>query len=316
MTGRAAKSATSRNRRVSTSVQDRRRLLLEVKTRQKTATRQKRRRIWQWVWLLLFWGTFVTVLAVSAQTVLEKFFFENPDYNLERIEVNRPDLLSAEEIEHLTGIAPGMNLFRLDLGTAQTRLSRIPELERVSIERVLPDTLRVSLVVREPVAWLADAADPPELQPYLLVEASGHFFRPHKILPSYYDLPLITGGRIADLEANDILHREDLREALALLQTIRFSNETTLSVRTVDISKGFCLEVRDRGDALVIFDIGSYPAQLARLQKLLDHCAETGRELEMVNLIPQRNTPVRFVMAALPASIQPANNNPQTSNIR
>lgn len=306
MPGKTTPSAKSRNRRVSTSVQDRRRLLLEVKTRQKTATRERKKRVWQWVWLLLFWGTFVTVLAVSAQTVLEKFFFGNPDYNLARVEVNRPDLLSVEEVQELTGIEPGMNIFRLDLGVAQTRLSRIPELEAVSIERVLPDTLRVNVVAREPVAWLADVADPDGLEPYLLVEASGYFFRPHKVLPSYYELPLISGVRVADLESGDILHREDLREALGLLQTVRFSSDTTLSIRSIDISKGFCLEVRDRNDALVIFSIGSYPAQLARLQKLLDHCAETGRELEMVNLIPHRNTPVRFVMAELPASLQSA----------
>jgi cell division septal protein FtsQ len=291
-------------------------LLLEVKTRQKTATRERRRRTWQWVWLILFWGAFVTVLAVSAQTVLEKFFFENPDYNLDRIEVNRPDLLGADEIKHITGIEPGVNLFRLDLGVAQTRLARIPELERVSIERVLPDTLRVTLVPHEPVAWVSDSTDPPEVNPYLLVDASGHLFRPHKILPQYFELPVITGARVVDLETGDILHREDLREALALLQTIRFSTDTTLAPRSIDISKGFCLDVRDRQDALVVFDVGGYPAQLARLQKLLDHCAETGRELEMVNLIPQRNTPVRFVMASLPASIQPANNEPQNSSTR
>jgi hypothetical protein len=110
--------------------------------------------------------------------------------------------------------------------------------------------------------------------------------------------------RTEALDGGDLLHRQDLREALALLQTVQFSPETTLGIRAIDISRGYCLEVVSTENARIYFDIGDYPGQLVRLQKLLDHCRETGRELEMVNLIPKRNTPVRFVMAQLPSRLE------------
>lgn len=308
----AAKSGG--NRRVSTSVLERRKMLLEVKTRRVTTRRTRRRAVWKWTGLLVFWGLFVTGLAFAAQYGLERFFFTNPDYNLARIEIDRTDILQAEEVRQLAGIEVGMNLFRVDLSLAERELARLPEITKVRLRRELPDTVRVELEVRQPVAWVTEPQEEllgPAPPPYLLVDQTGHVYRPRRVLPEFFQLPVISGVRTEALDGGDLLHRQDLREALNLLQTVTFSPETTLGIRAIDISHGYCLEVTSTENARIFFDIGDYPGQLARLQKLLDHCRETGRELEMVNLIPKRNTPVRFVMAQ--PSIRPEPENSTTA---
>ncbi len=299
MPARRRSTLSAGNRRLSASIEARRQFVLEVKTRRTTARRARRAAILRWVWLLLFWGLFVTALAVSAQTVLEKFFFNNSDYNLTRLETDTKGCLTDEEVQRLTGLRPGINLFRVDLRIAEKFLAEVPEVVEARLTRQLPDTIRVELKVRDPIAWIS-STDGETGPPHQLVDASGHIYTPHRVLPEHYCLPVILGVRTRDLAAGNILHRQDLREALALLQCLRFSPEPVITVRSVDISKGYALEVIDSEDRLILFDIGQYPAQFERLGKLLDHCAETGRQLEMVNLIPKRNTPVRFILAGNP----------------
>jgi hypothetical protein len=55
----------------------------------------------------------------------------------------------------------------------------------------------------------------------------------------------------------------------------------------------------------ITFAAADFEEQLARLEKLLMHCSETGRALESVNLMVRRNTPVTFVMAAAPPVEEP-----------
>lgn len=303
MPTRRRSTLSAGNRRLSASTEARRKFVLEVKTRRTTAHRARRAVITRWVWLLLFWGLFVTALAVSAQTVLEKFFFNNSDYTLTRLELDTKGCLTEEEVQRITGLRPGINLFRIDLRIAEKFLQEVPEVVEARISRQLPDTLRVELKVRDPIAWIS-STDQTAGPPHELVDASGHIYTPHRVLPEQFRLPVILGVRSQDLAAGDILHRQDLREALALLQCLRFSPVPVVEVRSIDISKGYALEVIDSEDRLILFDIGHYPAQFERLGKLLDHVRETGRQLEMVNLIPKRNTPVRFILAGNPPAPQ------------
>lgn len=303
MPPRRRSTLSAGNRRLSASVEARRKFVLEVKTRRSTASRERRAVVTRWVWLILFWGLFVSALAVSTQTVLEKFFFNNSDYNLTHLDTDTKGCLTDEEVRRITGLRPGINLFRIDLRVAENFLQEVPEVVEAKLTRILPDTLRVELKVREPVAWISTTDGEPG-PPHQLVDASGHIYTPHRVLSEQYLLPVILGVRSRDLEAGDILHRQDLREALALLQCLRFSPDPVMEIRSVDISKGYCLETIDADNTCVLFDIGNYPAQFERLRKLLDHCRESGRQLEMVNLIPKRNTPVRFVLAGAPPPAQ------------
>jgi hypothetical protein len=70
----------------------------------------------------------------------------------------------------------------------------------------------------------------------------------------------------------------------------------------LDISKDYCLDVETPAGAKIKFAPDGFADQLARLEKLLAHCRDTGRQLESVNLMVRRNTPVKFAMNTPPAS--------------
>lgn len=290
------------NRRLHSARRARKGSLLQVRVRRATATRAKMRLFAKWFWLLMFWATCIAVLTIGTQTALDKFFFANSDYNLAHVRINHPEIISAEDASHYAGLRQGTNLFRIDLRTAEEALERIPEVVKASVRRELPDTVSIALEVRSPVARVfevgEDPADPNA--PVRLVDASGFIYSPRTFLPSYAELPLIIGAKLNAESGDNLLHKEDLRQAILLLQTVRFSHESTLDIKSVDVSKGWCLTVRDANNTEILFEAEDYTSQLRRLQRLLDHCSETGRRLQTVNLIPKRNIPVRFLMADAP----------------
>lgn len=55
-------------------------------------------------------------------------------------------------IEAITSRYTGLNLFKIDIALVQNDLGSLPWIQRIAIEKKLPDTLRINIVERTPVA--------------------------------------------------------------------------------------------------------------------------------------------------------------------
>lgn len=279
--------------------------LLNVKIRAVTARRERRQKLGG-----IFWtSALIVCLAVAAWlgifTALDKFFFSNPDYTLKRVTFELDGVMTREEALEKTGISEGENIFRADLAAAEKSLRAIPQVAYVVVERHLPDHIAISITARDPVAWVAPSekdADPFDPEKSLLVDDSGFLMKPRIIQPDFYRLPVIYGVRSDNIRDGEPLHNEDLHSALTLLREVQSRPECLLSIRTMNISKGYCIEVISDRNARVTFSSEDFSEQLARLRQLLEHCHESGRELDSVNLMVRRNTPVTFVQVAGPPS--------------
>lgn len=295
---RLTSTASHANRRLSPTGRGQR--LLNVKVRAVTARRQRRQKLSSFFWK----SALLVLLCVAAwagiSTVLDKFFFSNPDYTLKRVTLELDGVMTREEALAETGIREGDNIFRVDLAYAEKVLRAVPQVGDVCIERHLPDHISLTITARDPVAWVAPSdkdADPFDAEKSLLVDETGFLMKPRIIQPEFYHLPVIYGVQSDNIRDGEPLHNEDLHRALALLQETSRHPECLLNVRTMNISKGYCVEVVSDRNARITFSTDDYPEQLARLRQLLEHCHETGRELDSVNLMVRRNTPVTFVMA-------------------
>ncbi len=275
--------------------------LLDVKVRAVTVRRQRRQKIGAVFWM----SALVVLIGVAAwmgiSIGLDKFFFANPEYTLCRITWELDGLLTREDAIEVTGLREGENIFRADLGSVEQALRAIPMVADVTIDRELPDHLAITLTARRPIAWVAPSspdADPFDAAQSLLVDRDGLLMKPRLIQPEFYHLPMIYGVRSDNIRNGEPLHNEDLHRALSLLDEVTRRPECLLNIRTMDISKGYCILVTNDKNARITFSSQDYPEQLGRLSQLLAHCRDTGRELESVNLMVRRNTPVTFVMAA------------------
>lgn len=277
--------------------------VLDVRIRTSTARRRRQETISKWVITLLLVVTLGAGAIFGVRAALDRFFFSNADYTLHRISFDLDNILTREEALAATGLREGINIFSVDLGKIETVFREMPQVQDVRIKRELPDHLAISITAREPVAWVAaegETGDPSASEKSLLADASGFLMHPRHVLPEYYHLPVIYGVKSDNIRAGESLSGEDLRQALTLIDTASRHPESLLRIRTLDISRGYCIEVVNDGNARIIFANGDFESQLANLQQLLLHCNESGRTLESVNLMVKRNTPVTFVAAASP----------------
>lgn len=275
--------------------------LLNVKVRAITARRQRRQKVGSFFWAVALLGTICVTGWLGISTALDKFFFSNPDYTLRHVTLELDEILTREEALSEAGIREGDNIFSVDLSHAEKVLRAIPQVADVCIERRLPDQISITLTARNPVAWVTwneKDADPFNSETSLLVDETGFLMKPRIIQPEFYHLPIIYGVRSDNIRDGEPLHNEELHRALALLDEVSRRPECLLNIRSLNISKGYCVEVvSDRG-ARIIFSTEDYTEQLGRLRQLLEHCRDSGRVLDSVNLMVRRNTPVTFVMAS------------------
>jgi len=275
--------------------------VLEVTTRSSSARRRRRLRVLTWCVRLVALAVLGVGAYVGVREGLDRFFFSNPDYTLRTINLELDGILGREEALETTGLREGLNIFEVDLAALDASLRRISMVRQVAIERTLPDTLSIRLESRDPVAWVAapgESGDPSASADSLLVDVGGSLMRPRTIHPEFLHLPAIYGVSGETVVEGSRSDHDGLRHALALLDAVTKFPESLLRIRSIDASRDYRLDVVNDAHARIIFDLDDYPGQLARLQKLLLHCAETGRQLESVNLMVRRNTPVKFVVAA------------------
>jgi cell division protein FtsQ len=294
---RRVETPPPRNRR--TPARSSRSQLLDVRVRQSTARRQRKSRVFGVVFGVTLWVGIAVGAVYGFREITNRFFLQNPEYNLRVVDAQLDDLMSKDEALRLSGLTLGTNIFRLDLGAAEQAFRKIDQIKTVTIERDWPDTIRIKLTKRVPVAWLAKAGDNFSADRALLLDTDGGTMKPYRVEPEYWRMPVIFATDPALIQQGDVLAVADLKSALDLLTARAARPNSLLSIRSIDITKGYALEVIDASKAKLTFSPQDPGTQLDRVQKLLENCRETGRQLDTVNLIPKKYTPVRFMLVSL-----------------
>jgi hypothetical protein len=113
-------------------------------------------------------------------------------------------------------------------------------------------------------------------------------------VPEYYHLPVICGLTVENYEEGETV---DLPEMKAALELIRLTGENPAryQVRSIDVSKGYCMVVTDERHARITFALDDIPGQLNRLAALFANVDAEKKEIQTVNLMVKRNVPVTFV---------------------
>src|SRR5580698_131136 len=103
---------------------------------------------------LVAFGTFFGLYLMwrGGELALNTFVYENPDFAIEQIDVQTNGKIAQEQLRRWTGVKEGANLIALDLGAVKRNLELVSVIDSVSVERVLPRTLRIRVTEREPIA--------------------------------------------------------------------------------------------------------------------------------------------------------------------
>ena len=85
---------------------------------------------------------------------MDRLVYENKAFAVERIDVQTDGVIATEQLRRWAGVKNRQNLLALDLRRVQRNLELVPLIQSVSVERILPHTLRIRVCEREPMAQI------------------------------------------------------------------------------------------------------------------------------------------------------------------
>ncbi|HZB20238.1 MAG TPA: FtsQ-type POTRA domain-containing protein, partial [Blastococcus sp.] len=95
--------------------------------------------------------------ALVAVAVLAWLLLAGPVLAVRAVHVDGLVTLPADQVQEAAGIGSGTPLLRVDLGTAEARVARLPQVASVEVTRDWPDSVVITVVERAPVAVVGEA---------------------------------------------------------------------------------------------------------------------------------------------------------------
>lgn len=149
--------------------------------------------------------TILVMLAVAVGlTMLYRRTQSDARFAIRHVQIAGAQHTAGPDLDALTRRYTGTNLFHLDIARLRHEVASLPWVSRVEIEKKLPDTLRILIVERTPVA-LAETG-----RGVSYVDDRGAAFAELTPAVGDPDLPLITGAT-----------GEDLARCVAVLRQLR-----------------------------------------------------------------------------------------------
>jgi cell division septal protein FtsQ len=272
--------------------------LLDVNIRSDKARSQRNQKVVLLGCKILVFVSLIVGVVYGGRSGLNHLFFANPNYVLKQIDVENQGTIPREQIIANARLQRGVNIFSVSLPAARQALLDLPQVEDAQIQRVLPDTLKISIRERHPIAWLVETraeVDSLDHTHALMIDASGVVIKSRSILPEYLRLPLITGVPTDSLHIGKKVPSDDVLTAILLLQKTSDILAGRFDIAWIDLSNGYSMEVHDRENTSARFAFDDLDGQLQRLRLLLDYCDTNQKKMDTVNLLVQRNVPVTFV---------------------
>lgn len=182
---------------------------------------------WGRVAFWLFTGIVLMVGSLFAWHLTEEFLIKDDRFRVaepEELAGKSPNLVvegvhyaSASQVRHVFAQDFGRSLYLVPIQARREQLLAIDWVQDAAVSKVWPDTLRVSIHEREPVAFvrLSQARDQNGAAKLALIDHYGHILRPR--VAAKFTLPVISG-----LEENESVENRRARvlRATAMLKEI------------------------------------------------------------------------------------------------
>jgi len=271
--------------------------------------------------------TFGTVFGLfllwkAGEWTLDTFIYDNASFAIQNIEVQTDGVIAPDQLRRWTHVRPGANLVALDLQTVKRNLELVPIIGSVSVERVLPHTLKIRVTERQPVAQVnmpRAAADGSIAVEVFQLDADGYVMKPLDprlcVIPVSQmseQLPVITGLNVYQLTLGRRVDSPQVQAALDLISAFEHSPMAGLvDLRHVDVSSPeVVVAVTDQGSEIT-FALDNLDQQLARWRKIYDLGQSMSRSIATADLAVSNNVPVRWMTVGAPLNnLPPKNANP------
>jgi len=250
----------------------------------------------------------------SAEWGLKVLVYENKAFALQDLDIQTDGVIPIDQLRRWTAAKADDNLVSLDLARVKRNLELVPLIRSVSVERVLPHTLRIRVIEREPIAQIniprSTATGIVEFVVFHL-DADGCVMIPldPKLRTTTLNepndqFPLICGIKSRDIKAGGRIDFPQLRAALQLI--VAFDRSPMVGVadfKRIDVSSADVLVVATGQGGEIVFGLAELDQQLRRWREIVDSGQKLGKAIATLDLSISNNIPARWLEAnAVPPS--------------
>lgn len=207
---------TNRNGR---KVENQNRRIIENQAKKSEKKKRKIKKIIKWISII------VLVLAGII------FTLTSPLFNIKEIEVENNNILSTERVISLSRLKKDENIFRFLQSDVEKYIKEDPYVEKVTIERKLPNTVKIQVQERNRDFCIKI------LNSYAYINNQGYIL---EIVEENQGLPVIEGIETAEeeIKVGDRLKNNDLKKLAVVIQimSIAKENEIDNKITGIDIS--------------------------------------------------------------------------------
>jgi cell division protein FtsQ len=264
--------------------------------------------------LYLLWRT--------GDWALDRFVYENADFAIQHVDVQTDGVIALDQLRNWSGVKLGANLIALDLASVKRNLELWPVINSVSVERVLPRTLKIRVTERKPIAQVnvprVNGANGVSISVFQL-DAAGVVMQPldshSTVIPLSQmkdgGLPVIMGLNLSQLQLG---HRVVLPQAQAALQLISAFGHSPMAglvdLRRMDVSAPGVVVVTTGQGCEITFGLQNLEQQLRRWRGIYDLGLRNNKAIVSADLAVTNNVPVRWMEVSATPVAAPNNSTP------
>jgi cell division septal protein FtsQ len=265
-------------------------------------------------------GVLVFTLAIAGYVLwriggwaMDSLVYKNQAFSIQEIDLQTDGVIAPDQLRRWAGIKNGQNLLALDLARVKRNLEFVPFIQSVSVERILPHTLRIRVSEREPMAQImvsrARIGGGVEQIVYHL-DGDGWVMAPldprQRVAPQIQpeQLPLISGVKEA-LVGRPV----DLPQAKAALQLIDAFDRSPMAAVTelkkIDISAAEVLVATTGQGGEVTFGLTDFEQQMRRWREIYEMGQKLGKAVATLDLAVSNNIPATWIEASVVPPLPP-----------
>ena len=263
--------------------------------------------------LALIFATVVGFFAIwrTGEWALNRLIYQNKAFAIQEIDAHTDGVIGVEHLRRWSGVQPGANLLALDLSRVKRDMELVPNIRAVAVERVMPHTLRLRVMEREPLAQIYQfqtKSNGVAESTVLLVDPDGFVMgvldprlRAVPANPTNDVLPMIAGVDPSELIPGRPLKSARAKMALKLVSAFNRSPMAGLvDLQQVNITSPDVLVVKTLQGSEITFSLIDFDHQMKRWRDIYDEGRSKNKSIAWMDLSVPKNIPMKWAETGPP----------------